>query len=164
MLRSAYKIIVPVMAGMIIIASCSSSKNAIGVKRDDITGTWTLNNVTTEGIASAQYVKLTVLDEGSKDCLNGSTWVLPNNGYGSYTIQSRSGCTSGQKDIVWSYRTEADQPVFQFKRREEGVKAKEITEGYKFRIESADKTSMVLRSEINDNGNPVYIRYHFTKS
>lgn len=152
------------LAGLIMIASCSSSKNAIGVNRENIKGNWTLNNITTEGLATTQYVKLTVLDEGSKDCLTGSTWVLPNNGYGSYTIQPRTGCTPGLRGIVWSYRTEGDQPVFQFKRTEEGVKAKEITEGYKFKVVSADKTSMVLQSEISDNGRPVYVKYHFTKS
>lgn len=164
MLRSTIKLIAPVLTGLIMIASCSSSKNAIGVNREDIKGTWTLNDITTRGLATNEYVKLTVLDEGSKDCLTGSTWVLPNNGYGSYTIQPRTGCTPGLRGIVWSYRTEGDQPVFQFKRTEEGVKAKEITAGYKFRIVSADKTSMVLESEVVDNGRSVYITYNFSKS
>jgi hypothetical protein len=164
MLQSIRNAFLPLMASTILLAACSSSKNAVGVKRDDVKGTWILNNITTEGVASSERVKLTVLDEGTADCLTGSTWTLPMNGNGSYTIPTRTGCVSGQKNIVWSYRTENDQPIFQFKKMEGGVKAKDITEGYRFKILQADASSMVLMSEISYQGRPVYVKYNFSKS
>jgi hypothetical protein len=163
MLRSTCKMILPALTGLLVL-SCSSSKNATTVKREDVRGTWILNNINTEGIASSERVKITILDEGSPECLTGSTWVLPNNGNGSYTLPDRSGCSSGKRDIVWSYRTEADQPVFQFKKMESGVKARDIKEGYKFKVLSADDNSMVLQSEVSYTGRPVYIKYYFSKS
>jgi|SRR5688572_27766940 len=151
---------------IMIIASCSSSKKTATVAtRDQVKGTWILDKITYEGLAASEKLRLTLLDEGSEACLTGSTWVLPNNGNGSYTIASnQSGCTPGQKNIVWSYRTEGDQPIFQYKKLEGGVKAKDIKEGYRFKIVSASQGAMTLQSQITYQGKPIYINYSFYKS
>jgi hypothetical protein len=149
---------------ILLITSCSSSKKASTVSREEVKGTWTLDKITYEGLASSERLRLTLLDEGNDACLTGSTWILPNNGYGSYTIAKNSqGCVPGQKNIVWSYRTESGQPIFQYKKLEGGVKAKEITDGYKFKILSAESNSMLLQSEISYQGKPIYINYTFSK-
>jgi hypothetical protein len=164
MLRSIIKGSTLLFAGILLLSSCSSSKKAGTVSRNAVKGTWTLDQVSYEGLASSERLRLTLLDEGTETCLKGSTWVLPNNGNGSYTIsQNQQGCLPGQKNIVWSYRTEADQPIFQYKKLEGGVKAKEITDGYRFKIISADDASMVLQSEISYQGKPIYINYTFRK-
>jgi hypothetical protein len=165
MLQSISKILT-LTALILVIASCSSSKNAVATPaRDDVKGTWTLGQITYEGLATSEKLKLNLLDEGTDVCLTGSTWVLPNNGNGSYTINSsQSGCTSGQKNIVWSYRKEGDQPIFQFKKMQGGVKAKNVVEGYKFKILSASANNMLLQSEITYQGKPIYINYSFSKS
>jgi hypothetical protein len=164
MVRSSKKQTILLFTGILLLTACNSSKKAATVSRNAIKGTWTLDQVSFEGLASSERLRLTLLDEGSEGCLKGSTWVLPNNGYGSYTIsQNQQGCLSGQKNIVWSYRTEADQPIFQYKKMEGGVKAKNITEGYRFKILSADDNSMVLQSEISYQGKPIYIKYTFRK-
>lgn len=147
----------------VLIASCSSSKQATSISRDSVKGNWTLNTIAYDGASADENIKLTLLDEGSRECLTGSTWALPNNGYGSYTINTgASGCTAGQRDIIWSYQ-KGDQPVFQYKRLEGGVKAKDITDGYKFKILAADKSTMVLQSEVSVGGKPFFITYSFSR-
>lgn len=164
MFRSIIKGSSLLFAGMVLLASCSSSNKAGSVSRSAVKGTWTLDQISYEGLASSQSLMLTLLDEGTEACLKGSTWVLPNNGYGSYTIsQNQQGCLPGQKNIVWSFRTEGDQAIFQYKKLEGGVKAKEITDGYRFRILSADDASMVLQSQISYEGNQININYSFRK-
>ncbi|HEX7848065.1 MAG TPA: hypothetical protein VF476_19840, partial [Chitinophagaceae bacterium] len=109
-------------------------------------------------------LKISLLDEGAENCLKGSTWVLPNNGYGSYTIASgKTGCTAGERKIVWSYRQENDRTVFQYKRLVDDVKAKNIEEGYRFKIMSGSSSHLTLQSEVNFEGRPFYITYYFIR-
>ncbi|MEO5562200.1 MAG: lipocalin family protein [Chitinophagaceae bacterium] len=166
MLQLISRSLVPLFAGIILLGSCSSSKKTEStVSRSALKGTWTLNRISYEGLAASEKLRLTLLDEGNETCLTGSTWVFPNNGYGSYTISKNStGCVPGQKNIIWSYRTEADQTFLQYKKLEGGVKAKDITDGYKFKILSASSGSLELQSEISYEGKPVYINYSFSKS
>lgn len=165
MIQLKLRQIVPVLATALFAVSCSSSKNTVAVpERSGVKGNWVLNTITYEGLASDKRVNITLLDEGAEACLSGSTWVLPNNGYGSYTItSSTSGCTPGQRNIIWSYQKAGDQAFFQFKRLEGGVKAKNITDGYRFRLVSVDETSMQLQSEVSFEGKPLFINYSFSK-
>jgi hypothetical protein len=162
MLQSSVKLFLLSLTGTAIILSCSSSKKATATaSRDAVKGTWTLSNITYDGSVP---LKLTLLDEGAEACLIGSTWVLPNNGYGSYTIATgKTGCTSGERKIVWSYRLENDKTVFQYKRLVDDVKAKNIEEGYRLNILSATETNMSLQSEVNFDGRPFFINYTFSK-
>jgi hypothetical protein len=163
MMKSIGKLVVPVIA-MIMLSSCSSSKNATVAKRNDVKGTWTLNNISYEGLSAGEKLHLTLLDEGTEACLTGSTWTLPNNGYGSYTItNNQSGCIAGEKNIIWSYRKENGQAIIQYKKLESGVKAKDIEEGYKFKLLTATAETMTWQSEISFAGHPVFINYSFSK-
>jgi hypothetical protein len=164
MAQSTWKSLLVASTGMLIILSCSSSKNSTVVSRDKLKGSWTLDNISYEGIAASEKLRLVLLEEGNEACLKGSNWSLPNNGYGHYTINaSQSGCIAGQKNIVWSYRKDGDQPYFQYKKLPGGEKAKDVTEGYRFKIISASGDAMVLQSEITYQGKPILINYSFTK-
>lgn len=165
MLQKTFKGIYFMFAASLIITSCSSPKKATATaSRDDVKGTWVLENITYDGLPQGQKVKLTLLDEGNENCLKGSTWVFPNNGNGSYTIaQNESGCTPGERNIVWSYRLENDQTILQYKRLPGGVKAKDITDGYKFNIVSATDANLSLRSTVAFEGNTISINYSFSK-
>jgi Lipocalin-like domain len=165
MLQKTFKGISFMLAATMIITSCSSSKKtAATASRDDIKGTWVLENITYEGLPPGQKVKLTLLDEGTENCLKGSTWIFPNNGNGSYTIPTNeSGCIPGERNIVWSYRLENGQTILQYKRLPGGVKAKDITEGYKFTVVSATDTNLALRSTLTFEGNTISINYSFSK-
>ena len=154
------------MGVMIVMTSCSSSKNTTVVaEHSTVKGNWILNSVTYTGVPTGEKIKLTLLDEGNEACLAGSVWTLPMNGFGSYTIvnNDKNGCVSGERKINWSFRTENGAQVFQYKRLEEGVKAKKITDGYKFTIASIDKTSMVLQSQVAFENSVITINYNFTK-
>jgi len=160
LLRNIFSVLFVAM----IFFSCTSSKKTSSVSRDELKGSWQLDNISYEGLPQGQKVKLTLLDEGPEACLKGSTWELPNNGNGSYTINSHeTGCTPGQRNIVWSYRVENDQPIFQYKRLPGGVKAKDVTEGYKFTIVDATDENLKLRSNINFEGNTISISYLLSK-
>jgi Lipocalin-like domain len=165
MLQKTFKEISVFLAVTIMIISCSSSKKTTATaSRDDLKGTWVLENITYDGLPQGQKVKLTLLDEGTETCLKGSTWVFPNNGDGSYTIaQNESGCAPGQRNIVWSYRLENGQTILQYKRLPGGVKAKDITDGYKFTIVSATEANLSLRSAVAFEGNTISINYSFSR-
>ena len=165
MLQTTFKGISFMLAAAMIITSCTSSKKtAATASRDDVKGTWLLENITYEGLPQGQKVKLTLLDEGTENCLKGSTWVFPNNGNGSYTITgNETGCTPGERNIVWSYQLENGQTILQYKRLPGGVKAKDITDGYKFNIVSATAATLSLRSAVTFEGNGISINYSFSK-
>ncbi len=159
--------LLPVIAALALLTSCSSSsKSATATaSRNDVKGTWVLDNITYEGIPQGQNVKLTLLGEGDETCLKGSTWVFPNNGNGSYTISQTesNGCTPGERNIVWSYRQENGQTILQYKRLPGGVKAKDVTDGYKFDIVSVTDATLVLRSNVAYEGSTISINYTFSK-
>ena len=149
------------LAGFAILNSCSSSKKTATADRDAVKGSWTLTNISFDGSVP---LKLTLLNEGPEACLLGSEWVLPNNGYGTYTITAnKTGCTTGERKIVWSYRLENGKTIFQYKRLADDTKAKNIEEGYKFTVQSASATSLSLQSEVNFEGRPFHINYLFAK-
>jgi hypothetical protein len=102
-----------------------------------------------------------VLDERMMDCLKQSTWHLPNNGKGYYSIAAGNGCTAGERNIVYSYREENGEAVFQYKRMTAGVQVHEIQEGYRFKIVSATEDAMKLQSALEYDGRKLYINYGF---
>lgn len=165
MLRSTLKATLPVLAACIFFVSCSSSKKTAGLPtRDDVKGNWVLNDISYDGLSSNEKVKITLLDEGGDECFKGSTWSFPNNGNGNYNITAVNGsCTAGQRNIVWSHRFDGDQAILQFKRLPGGVKAKDVPDGYKFKILSATDATLTLQSEVAYNGKPIFIRYEFSK-
>ena len=155
-----------VMGAMVVMTSCSSSKNtAVVAEHSTVKGNWILNSITYSGVPAGEKIKLTLLNEGNEACLAGSVWTLPMNGFGSYTIvnNDKNGCVSGERKINWSFRTENGAQIFQYKRLEEGVKAKKIADGYKFTVASIDKTSMVLQSQVAFENSVITINYNFTK-
>jgi hypothetical protein len=159
------KTFLSIIAGILVISSsCSSSKKVAIAQRDDIKGNWVLNKISYEGLDAGERLKFTLLDEGTETCITGSIWALPNNGYGSYIIStSQSGCVPGEKNIIWSYRKENGQAIVQYKKLLGGVKAKDIDEGYKFRVLSANGNTMTWQSEISYQGSTILINYDFYK-
>src|SRR5688572_33405212 len=169
MLKNKSQRTLSVIAGALLIltSSCSSSKNSpvTTADRNDVKGTWVLDNITYDGIPQGQKVKLTLLGEGDETCLKGSTWVFPNNSNGTYTIAQNesTGCIPGERNIVWSYREENGKTIFQYKRLPGGVKAKDIADGYKFDIVSATDSNLALRANVAFEGSTIGINYFFIK-
>ena len=151
------------LTAIIIQTACSSSKTAQpSADRKEVKGKWMLDSISYEGLVTGAKYNIELLDEGAGKCLTGSTWVLPNNGFGSYTlVNATTGCTPGERKINWSYRTENGETIFQYKRLDEGVKAKNVTEGYRFKILFADNNAMSLQQQVLSEGKTIYINYHF---
>ena len=61
MLQNTLKGIFSIVAGTIILASCSSSKKSAvaTASRDDVKGTWVLDNISYDGLPQGQKIKLT---------------------------------------------------------------------------------------------------------
>jgi hypothetical protein len=156
---------IPVVIAVLFLAACSSSKsNQPTAERKEVKGTWLLDKISYDGLTPGAKYNITLLDEGYASCLEGSTWVFPNNGFGSYTISpSAVGCLPSERKIVWSYRLENGETIFQFKKLEEGVKAKKIEDGYKFKIVSATDQAMQLQTEAASEGKLIYVNYQFSK-
>ena len=159
-------IIAAISLGML--SACGSSKKASGYElpsRDDVKGNWQVTDIKLGAAANGEKLAFTLLNEGPKDCLIGSTWYFPNNGKGYYTINANgAGCKPGEKSIVWSYRKESGKAIFQYKLMEAGMQAHQIGDGYKFTILSAGDNTMELESTIQYQGSPIAITYTFTKS
>ncbi|HEY0175282.1 MAG TPA: hypothetical protein VGC08_02825, partial [Pedobacter sp.] len=65
-------------------------------------------------------------------------------------------------DIFWSVST-ADE-TFQFKKLNEGDKAKDITDGYRLIFSSATNDNLVLRSPVDYGNGQANIVLNFTKA
>lgn len=145
-------------------ASCSNSKKSSNtVPRNDFKGNWTVTNVSVEG-TDTKNLKIEAFDDVPLNCFNGSTWVFPNNGYGSYTINSQD-CAGGARQILWSTRNVNGNTNFNFK-RVDGLKknqSKNVAEGYSLEVISSDKDHFVAQSPVSFEGKTIYIVYNFEK-
>ncbi len=143
--------------------ACSSSKDGTAARKE-VKGAWTLSSVTFSGITNPDQVKIQLFDDANLDCFAGSTWELPNNGYGSYTItKTNGGCTPGTRNIIWSYRNENGETIFQFKKLQEGIKAKKIEDGYKLKIVSATDEKLLMQSMMSFEGKNLTLDYNFVR-
>ncbi|SHN35369.1 hypothetical protein [Mucilaginibacter sp. OK098] len=151
-----------VLAVTLILSACSPSKNAItgasNVSRGKFTGTWTLNNVSYDGIV--QQAVQNVFDQAPPQGFVGSTWKLTNSGNGIYTLQNGTSQT-----IFWSVNNNSgSNQLFQFKKLYQGDKAQKVTEGYQLVVAANDGNSMTLKSPIAVGDKTAYIIYSFTKT
>ena len=151
-----------VLAVTLILSACSPSKNAItgasNVSRGKFTGTWTLNNVSYDGIV--QQAVQNVFDQAPPQDFVGSTWKLTNSGNGIYTLQNGTSQT-----IFWSVNNNSgSNQLFQFKKLYQGDKAQKVTEGYQLVVTANDGNNMTLKSPIAVGDKTAYIIYSFTKA
>jgi predicted small secreted protein len=151
-----------VLAVTLILSACSPSKNTItgasNVSRGKFTGSWSLNNVSYEGIV--QQAVQNVFDQAPPQDFVGSTWKLTNSGNGSYTLQNGTSQT-----IFWSVNNNSgSNQLFQFKKLYQGDKAQKITEGYQLVVAANNGNTMTLKSPIAVGDKTAYIIYSFTKA
>lgn len=125
------------------ITSCAS-KNATStnykVSKGVVSNTWTVTNVSLVGFPAGYQVR-NAFDMAPYQDFIGSTWKLYN-GYSGY-ITLPNGQT---QNIYWSLINNGSTPIFQFKKVDDGEKAREVTEGYQLNIESASKNALTVSS------------------
>ena len=145
------------------ISSCSISKDARS-KRNLLSGTWSLNDVSFEN--NTGNFKAVLFNDVEDICLEGSEWFFrDNNSTGRYTISPSTLCNGGDRYIRWSVveRAENYQSQLQFKFIDE--KNKDISGGFGYRlnIENLTESAMTLKSNVQVKGEPVTVVYNFTK-
>ena len=150
---------------VLIISSCSSSKEARTYKKT-VDGNWQLQTITTEGITGK--IKAQVLDEADFNCFVGSTWNFnQNNSLGYYEISKNAGeCVAVKRNIRWSIFEETGSPkMLQYKRVDNKYNAiDEGKAGFRFTILSLTDTQMQLKSNITFEGKPASFIYNFIKN
>ncbi|MEO8108551.1 MAG: hypothetical protein ABI594_00895 [Ginsengibacter sp.] len=138
--------------------SCSSTKNAtdLKAKTGNLDGTWTISNISVD--VPSTFKVTDVFDEAPYQDFQGSTWNLVRNGKGSFTLANGT-----KEDIYWSINGKGENAEFQFKKLN-GMKAKNVEDGYRLQLQNIASNSFVARSPIDlGNGNTGYISYTFTK-
>lgn len=145
------------LALIFILQACSTTKALVGADHGHINGTWTLTNVSYDGLLPGAIQN--VFDEAPPAAFVNSTWKLTNSGNGSYTLAN-----GNSQSIFWSYSDQdKSNPIFQFKKLFQGEKAKHIAEGYQLYVAQVGNGSMTLKSPIALGNKTAYIVYTFAK-
>lgn len=143
--------------------SCSVSK-AVYKKRNLLSGTWILNDVSYENNTS--NFKATLFNDAEDICFEGSNWFFrDNNSTGRYTIAPSTLCQAGDRYIRWSVvdREENYTSQLQFKFIDERNKDIAGGLGYRLNITALTDQEMTLKSNNKVDGETVTIVYNFTK-
>lgn len=157
------KIVMLISAMALIVSSCSVSKDARG-KRNTLSGSWTLNNVSFEN--NMGNFKAVLFNDVEDICLEGSDWFFrDNNSTGRYTIAPSTLCNAGDRFIRWSVveREGLGNSQLQFKFIDEKLKDISGGVGYRLNIVNLTEQAMTLKSNVSVDGENVTVVYDFTK-
>jgi hypothetical protein len=135
-----------------------STNTEQSASKGSVKGNWVMTDISFDGIPRGS--KVTVFDEASYNCFKGSQWILPSNNKGSYTLSStEDGCNTATQSIIWSIYKQNGVDMFQFKKVGAGVKAKNVTDGYRVEVSSLNNTTMIWRAAVSFEGKNAYIIY-----
>ncbi|QEH39706.1 hypothetical protein [Chitinophaga sp. XS-30] len=152
-------------AASLLLSACASQQGTVSANSmsKSVKGKWTLNTVTFEGLPATARVT-TVFSNIPYKCLEGSEWNLPSNAYGSFTTTSGAeGCSPYTQNIVWSTINQGGVIMLQFKELLDGVKAKNISDGYRVELSAVDNSGMIWRAPVTLEGKTAYIVYSFSR-
>lgn len=151
------------MLAGIFLTSCSVSKSA-RTQRNLFSGSWTLDNVSYEN--NSGNFKSVIFNDAEDICFEGSDWFFrDNNSTGRYTISQSTFCQGGDRYFRWSVVEPSQNYSSQLQFKFIDEKRKDISGGlgYRLNISSINEQSMVLKSNVSVDGEPVTIVYEFTK-
>lgn len=143
------------------IISCGTSKT-VRTSKKVIKGEWTLNSI---NYSKAGTYNVTLLNDVSKACFEGSTWqFIPNNNTGIYTI-SNSGCLTGERNFVFTIQeVNAETGLYDFLLKPTNEKGKsETNQGFRLSLASLSDTTMQWQQTVNVEGSPFTITMNFNK-
>lgn len=143
---------------IILATSCTVVNKTAGVDRSRFVGTWTVTNVSFEGIVGMGVSK--IFDQAAPNAFMGSTWQLTNSGNGAYTLADGTA-----QSIYWSYYNPGggEQSMFQFKKVYQGDKVKNVDSGYRLIIGGVDSSTMSLKVPVDLGGKTGYVVLAFSK-
>ena len=140
---------------------CGSSKTVRDSKKA-IKGDWTLSTIT---YSKTGKYNVTLLNDTSKDCFEGSTWqFIPNNNTGTYTI-NESSCSTGVRNFVFTIQ-EIDQQtgLYDFLLKPTNEKNKsETNQGFRLKLTELSETTMQWQQTVLLDGESFSINMNFTK-
>ncbi|HEY9533476.1 MAG TPA: hypothetical protein VIQ77_03035, partial [Mucilaginibacter sp.] len=84
-----------ILALSVILQACSTTKSLVGASHGHINGTWTLTNVSYDGLLPGAVQN--VFDQAPPAAFVNSTWRLTNSGNGLYTLANGT-----SQSIFWS--------------------------------------------------------------
>ena len=145
----------------IILGACSTSKT-VRVSKKVIKGNWTLNTIT---YSEAGTYNVTLLDDASKECFEGSTWqFIPNNNTGLYNIAD-SNCAEGDRHFVFTIQeVDAETGLYDFLLKPTNEKHKsETKQGFRLKLSALSDTMMQWQQTVTVDGEPFIITMNFTK-
>ena len=143
--------------------SCSVSKVA-REKRNLLSGTWLLEDVSYEN--NTGNFSSTLFNDAKDICFEGSNWFFrDNNSTGRYTIAPSSLCSGGDRYIRWSVVDLEENYSSQLQFKFIDAKNKDISGGlgYRLNIVSLSNTEMTLKSNNQVDGENVTVVYKFNK-
>jgi hypothetical protein len=159
-MKRIFEIIVMAVVIGLTVVGCSTQNTATSVSnvgRGKFTGTWTLNNVSYDGLVESAVSN--VFDQAKPSAFVGSTWKLTNSGNGMYTLSNGT-----SQSIYWSVNNSGSNgQMFQFKKIYEGDKAKNVQQGYQLMVSSNDGSNMILKSPVSIGSGTGYVVYSFSK-
>ena len=143
------------------IVSCGASKTVRDSKKS-IKGDWTLSTIT---YSKTGKYNVTLLNDTSKDCFEGSTWeFIPNNNTGTYSI-NESSCSTGVRNFVFTIQeVNAETGLYDFLFKPTNQKNKsENNQGFRLKLSALSETDMQWQQTVSVDGIPFIINMNFTK-
>ena len=143
------------------IVSCGASKTVRDSKKS-IKGDWTLSTIT---YSKTGKYNVTLLNDTSKDCFEGSTWeFIPNNNTGTYSI-NESSCSTGVRNFVFTIQeVNAETGLYDFLLKPTNQKNKsENNQGFRLKLSALSQTDMQWQQTVSVDGIPFIINMNFTK-
>lgn len=145
------------------ITSCNSVKKAKTVQTQraeflQMKGDWEITSIDYD-----KSYKIKPFDENADaSCFIGSHWrFIPNNYTGAYTLNGSGNCPSINQPIKIDY-TGSNQ--FQFKKLQDGVKAKNVLAGYSLDIVNQATDQFSLQQNVPFDGKNVQVTYNFQRT
>ena len=145
---------------VVCLASACSRHKIEGV---NLNGNWVVSNVRLEGGGNPSNYKITMFDDVSNSCLQGSEWSLTESGNATYTISQSNDCTGGARPIHWSTLKSGDVQYFQFKNVGNNAKARKVKDGYRLELSNVTKEGFTLRDPVQVGSSNAYVVLDFVK-
>lgn len=146
---------------VLVILSCGTSRTVRDSKKV-IKGEWTLSSIT---YSSAGNYNVTLLNDTSKDCFEGSSWQFtPNNNTGTYTINEAS-CSPGPRNFVFIIQeVNKETGLYDFLLKPTNEKQKsETNQGFRLKLTSLTDTVMQWQQTVLVDSSPFTITMNFSK-
>ena len=143
------------------LVSCGTSKT-VRVSKKVIKGDWVLNSITYN---QAGTYNVTLLNDASKACFEGSTWqFVPNNNTGVYTINGAN-CAIGDRHFVFTIQeVDAETGLYDFLLKPTNEKHKsESNQGFRLKLSALSDEAMQWQQTVNVSGSSFTINMNFSK-